>query len=842
MRSTKYLIPLLAVAVVAFAALPTSTKKPVTQRSVESLAMPDALAKLPMPLATLPVAWVPNVGQLDDRAEFLARSGNLECYLTDSGAMLAARDRRGDQDSTVVGAAVGLRFKDAKPTRPLGVDELPGRLSFIRGNDRANWFCDVPTFSSVTQRNIYPGVTVVWHDTDHKIEYDIHVDATGDLSSVVVDVDGGNRIDILADGSLSIETAIGEIRQSPPVTVAVGQDGVTRNVAARFRRVSASQYGFEVDDRRAGDSLAIDPMITFVSYLGGSSYDEAQAVTIDAAGAIYITGRTASTNFPRSTGCFDTSLGGNFDAFVVKLDSNGTTLLYGTYLGSNGSDAGHAIAVDSGGQAVVAGYGPNGFPVTAGAYDTTQNGWNDGWIAKLNATGTGLVYATYLGGSNEDRINSLALAANGEVLVTGQTMSTNFPVTANALDSTPRSNWDGFVAKLSATGSTLGWSTRLGGSGTDWSMSVAVAANGDAIVAGGTGSANFPTTGGAVFAGGTMDAFVARISQGTSLVFSRLLGGPGADQATATDVGPNEEVVVVGFAGVGFPSTPGAYKTTVTSSDAFAACFSSNGTTLNWSTLLGGISTDQANGVAVDSQGCVFLAGYTNSADFPVTSGALDSTFNGGGSPADGFITKLNSTGTSVHWSTFLGGAGYEDIRGLALDAAENTIVIAGAGVSTNLPTTPGTLQATAASLDNGFVAKICLGPVPSQQDVGIPCQTPGAPHPTLVSTEATIGQIITLTGSEAPPQSLVWVFSGYVPNAPTISPLTGCPIYLDLGTTVLQQALYADSQGGFSVVRVVPPDPIYSGALVRVQALAFSGLSADGVLLTEAIQFQMGY
>jgi hypothetical protein len=407
--------------------------------------------------------------------------------------------------------------------------------------------------------------------------------------------------------------------------------------------------------------------LLYSTYLGGShGADFSSGIAIDVAGRVYLAGETFSDDFPTTPGAFDQTFnGGVTNAFVSKLNETGSALIYSTYLGAG--NAAYDIAVDAAGSAYVTGATGPGLPTTPGAFDTSSNGGPDAFVTKLDATGSALIYSTYLGGSrcDDDATSSggdvgsgIAIDSAGNAYVTGSTGSTDFPTTTNAFDTTlaePHNctgQEDAFVTKLDATGSVLLFSTYLGGggdfleSGTD----IAVDAAGSAYVTGTTNSADFPTTPGA-FDGlprSSIDAFVAKLHPtGSALLYSTRLGGAGAfDIGFGIVVAPGGGAWVTGRTGsADFPTTPGAFDNAIGSgdTDAFATRLNATGTALIYSTYLGSSAPDAGGGIAVDSTGNVYVAGNTASADFPITAGAFDTTYNGGGPPSAGdtFVVKI---------------------------------------------------------------------------------------------------------------------------------------------------------------------------------------------------------
>jgi hypothetical protein len=292
------------------------------------------------------------------------------------------------------------------------------------------------------------------------------------------------------------------------------------------------------------------------SYLGGNQDEIAYAVVPEVSGNLVLAGYSGSSNFPTTPGVVKRTISRSFanacDGFVAKLDAAGSTLLYATFLGTdNADDAVCGLALDASGCPVAVGYtmSPN-FPTTAGALDQSFGLITDGFVTKLNATATGYVFSTYLGGAGSEEARAVVVAADGSIYVAGGTGSSDFPFTSGAYQHGLNGGWDGFVAKLAPTGSSLAYCTALGGSGGDECYCLAVAPDGTACVAGLTQSGNFPTTSGAAqgSAGGGGDAFVAAISpSGGGLTYSSYLGGAAEDIGTGVAVSSSDKLVTVGY-------------------------------------------------------------------------------------------------------------------------------------------------------------------------------------------------------------------------------------------------------------------------------------------------------
>ncbi len=323
--------------------------------------------------------------------------------------------------------------------------------------------------------------------------------------------------------------------------------------------------------------------LTFSTFIGGTDFDSIYALAIDSGGASYLTGITASADFPTTSGAFDTSYNGGGDAFVVKLNASATTITYSTFLGGSipassfAGDLGFSIAVDATGAAYVGGStASTNFPTTSGVLDTTVGGTEDGFVSKLNPAGSALDASTYLGGSTVDRVLSVAVDGAGGVYVAGETDSSNFPVSLNAADTSANGGFDAFVTKLNSGLTTITYSTFIGGSGDELDTKLAVDTEGTAVITGLTDSPNYPVTSHALSTvlSGPADAFVTRLDMsGTSLIYSTYLGGTGAEQGSGVLFGPGGTINLAGItSSTNFPTTSGVADTTANGSfDGFVS-------------------------------------------------------------------------------------------------------------------------------------------------------------------------------------------------------------------------------------------------------------------------------
>jgi len=535
------------------------------------------------------------------------------------------------------GVVLRLRFVGASPRTALdGEERVPGDANYLRGNDPARWQTGVPRFAQVVYRELWPGVDLALRGDADMLKYEYRVRPGARVADIQLAWEGATRLTLDDTGALAIETAVGVIHDARPIAYQMA--GGTRVPVDSRYVLDGSRYGFAVGAYDPGRELVIDPAIDYSTYFGGSAHETGAALAVDGAGNAYFTGFTQSPDLPTTAGAFDRS---------------GST--------SNSLDA---------------------------------------YIAKLNPTGTALVYSTFLGGTNFEWGRALAIDGAGNAYVAGQTMSSNFPTTGGAFDRTfnvdtcPRcgiDQQDVFVTKLNAAGSALVYSTFIGGFQFDDALAIALDASGNAYVAGETGSSNFPVTAGAFdqTPNGEFDAFALKLNAaGSALVYSTRLGGTLVDFVLANAVDASGRQYLAGTTrSPDFPTTAGAFDTTQNGMfDTFVTRLNAAGTALDYSTFLGGTDMDSPGGIEIDAAGNAYVVGGSSSADFPTTPGVLDRTFNQG----DITVTKLNATGTALIYSTFIGGSGFESAGDIIIDGAGEAW-IAGSTSSPDFPTTPGT-------------------------------------------------------------------------------------------------------------------------------------------------------
>ncbi|MGI9103240.1 MAG: choice-of-anchor D domain-containing protein [Terriglobales bacterium] len=680
-----------------------------------------------------------NYGQVDPQVYFLARGRGYVSYLTKAGMTFDFRSPLQPY------AVVRTRFAGANAdARVTGMDELPGKSNYLLGRDPAQWHSGIPSYRKARFADLYPGVDLICYGRENELEYDFVLAPNAAPASIIFTIEGAERLERNPVGDLVLHiTSGGEMVMRKPVAYQV-VDGIRRLVPASFVIATKNQIRFEVGDYDTAQPLVIDPVLSYSTYLGGNDFDNATSIAADASGNVYVTGVTSSLNFPTSN-AVQPSKGGSSDVFVAKLDPTGASLIYSTYLGGSGWDSAASIAVDADGNAYITGTTNSmDFPVTASAYQPSPvSPYNDVFVTKLSATGSSLLYSSYLGGSADEQGQGLALDANRNVFVVGATQSSDFPVTAGAFQSALQGSGKAFLAEVDTSqsgGASLVYSTYFGGTGYEIAWGVAVDSQGKALIVGQTSSSDLPMKNAyQTTLKGSANAYLAKLDTTQAgpagLLYSTYLGGNSYDYATAIAVDGN------GFAYVGggatspdFPTTAGAYQAAPPhgTGDAFVAKIDpsqSGAGSLLYATLLGGnessgyLSGELVSGMVVDTLGNAYVTGYTASQDFP-----LVSAFSNGFTQQTcsyyqsyyyyvsytcgnaGFYTELRADGRALLASSYVGAGGYDSGNAIAADGAGNVYV---SGNSAGFfPVTPGAYQTVFGGTSDAFVVKIALGNV----------------------------------------------------------------------------------------------------------------------------------
>lgn len=622
----------------------------------------------------VPTFFMANQGQAPKSVLFMAKGSGLTAYFLRREILLRAP-----------GAWVHMRFPGAAATAQVeGASPLAARANFLIG-DASQWHRGVRTFAAVRYHDLYPGIDMIYGGAGVHLKSEFVVAPGFDPAKIRIRYGGVGSPSIRHDGSLSITVGDQQLTEAPPY-VYQERRAVRTAVESSYLLDPDSSVGFSIGRHDASLPLIIDPVMTYSTTIGATSFNAATAIAVDGAGSAYIAGYTDSSALPTANPAQNFNLGG-VAAFVAKLNAAGNSLEYCTYMGGSGDDRAYGIAVDSSGAAYVTGSTTSlDFP-TRYAEQTSLQGGRDAFVFKLSPMGNMLEYSTFLGGSGTETANGIALDASGNAYVVGDTTSLNFP--ASGYQTANHGSQDAFVAKLSSNGQQLLFSTYLGGAGADHGGAIAVDSNGSAYITGYTWSRNFPLANAfQTVIGGPCNAYIARLSSdGNSLLFSTYIGGSGCTMAypetgQGIAVDPQGNASVAGVTSSSdFPLWNAIQPQLEGSTDVFVVKVNSAGGML-FSTYIGGSGVDIGNAIALDASGAIYVVGYTYSDDFPVTTGAVQ-TANAGS--CDAFLFKLSPTGDTLLYATYLGGSGNDTASGVALDANGN-VYLSGWTLSGNFP------------------------------------------------------------------------------------------------------------------------------------------------------------
>ena len=583
---------------------------------------------------------------------------------------------------------------------------MAAHANFLIGDDSSGWHTDIPTYRGVIYHNLYPGIDMRYAGSELKLKSEFLVAAGGDPARILLEYTGADRVYLDVNGDLIVRSGDAELREQAPTAFQESLGGL-RPVRASYRVIGGNRVAFDFGEYDAALPLVIDPVMSYSTYFGGTAQtavtavaidavgnlyaagwteavdfpvsnavqaanrggvdafmfklnaagntlleatyfggrgdDRASGIAVDPSGQIYITGSTASNNFPLSAAIRST-LGGTRDAFVVKLTALGNALVYSTYLGGSGYDAATAIAVDAAGNAFVAGDTQSTDLPLVSSVQAVLGGKTDAFVTKLTPAGA-IAFSTYLGGNNDEHAGGVAVDSFGNIYVAGGTLSVNFPLAA-PLQPTIGGSQDAFVTKIATSPASLVYSTYLGGSG---------------------GQVGSPEQANALAVDATGAAYITGVTNSTN-----------------------------------FPVTPGAFQTALNATqDAFVTKLNTNGSVKLYSTYLGSASFDWASGIALDSAGNAYVTGYTSSPSFPVIN-ELQTDFHGF---YDVFVSVVNPIGNGLNFSTMYGGTGAEQANAVAVDALGN-IFIGGQTSSLDLPL-KGAVQSSNLGGSTGFVARL---------------------------------------------------------------------------------------------------------------------------------------
>ena len=589
----------------------------------------DRSARSALEVAGVGQAWVENRGQWPEHVEYVFRSGPVRAWLGSGALWIERHGLVGDREQEVRAHAVKISIESASLGGAVGVERAPGEQSYLLGEDRSRWVRGAPGWRSLSRSELLPGVDFVLRPEGESFAYDLHLGPGVDEREVSMLVEGARRLRVDEDGALLVETPLGELRQRAPIVWELDEAGERHPVEARFLCHGKDRYGFAVERADRDRALVIDPGFEWGTYLGGTDLDRVYDLCVLDSGVAAVCGISYSLEFPTVAGSYSTSLTGLSDAFVFVLSPDGRYMMQATYVGGTDDDEATSLVHLDGAGFVIAGSTlSQDFPVPPAAYQPQHAGGSDGFVVAFGSLMQTITAGTFLGTGGNDRVRDLSRSPEGYD-VCGSTSSAGFPTTAGSWQTSFGGGngitGDGFLTRFNADLNQLQWSTFVGGTQNDLAIALETDAEGRVLLCGSTSSPNYPVT-------------------------------------------------------------SGSYDSTQNGgTDGFVALVDASGQFAHFSTFLGGASTDLALSVCFGPQGDVIVGGSTESPNFPVSSGALDTSYGGLG---DGYLMRLSADGASQAWCTFLGDDEFDVVNAVAYSDALG-VVAAGTTRSLSYPVTP---------------------------------------------------------------------------------------------------------------------------------------------------------
>lgn len=685
---------------------PASKGMNVNSRSDQAQLTHDM--KIDVDYGKIPFYFIPNEGQVHEQALFYAKTSGYTLWLTRNGLIFDRIMNLGDLQRRSVSKLVFLNANKNANVAPAETADY--KVNYFIGSDRTQWRTGIPTSKTVLYKELYKNIDLKVYGAEKEIEYDFIVKPGGTITDIKFEYGDVKKTSLDEEGRLVVETDFGEMKHNKPSCYQI-IEGEKVEIVGQFKEICKNIYSFEVNDYNGEYALIIDPVVlVYSTYLGGSKFEYGRGIAVDKSGAAYVTGDTSSDNFPTKKALFGKRKGSG-DIFLTKISPTGASLIYSTYLGGSSWENGMGIAVDDENAVYLTGTTDSKDFPTKNPYQKNRVWFTDVFVAKIKNDGSDLIYSTYLGGWDFDRGYGIAIDKTGSAYVTGETSSSDFP-TKNPIYKYKGGYWgDVFITKINKDGSDLSYSTFLGGSGNDGEPAIAVDASGSAYVVGHTESNNFPTKN--PFQGkksSYSDVFITKINpSGTSLVYSTFLGGKGEDYGSDIALDKKGAAYITGeTTSSNFPIKNAMYPKYKGGGawlweDVFITKVHPKGNALVFSTYLGGTGQDEGYSIALDNNDDIYVSGMTKSTDFPVKDAFQNNL--GGGEWGDAFIVKIKPNGRTMEYSSYLGGSDSDGPEDITADE-QGAVYIIGYTRSTDFPTKKPIYKKIAGESD-AFITKI---------------------------------------------------------------------------------------------------------------------------------------
>lgn len=593
-----------------------------------------------------------------------------------------------------IGRSAGVKFEQSEFST--------AEFNFFKGNDESKWARKIHPSQGVTARNVYSGIDISYQLQSGFPRFDFHCKPFSNPHHIAFSLDGTSGLAINTYGAVVMHTSVGdvELRNLKAYQMVGRKENI---VDCRFV-IQGNVVRFELGSYDHTRELIIDPLV-WSTFIGGFGHDFLiySQIAFDEDKNVYLAGYSFlnGARFPTSTGAYQTTHGGDVDAVVSKLNSSGTALTWSTFVGGSGDDRAWAMCLDGNRNVYFTGYCNNGnYPTTSGAYDRTFNAVADLVATRIDDGGATLGYSTYIGGTGNDQGFGIAIDGTNAIYVTGKTDNGTepYPTTTGAYDVTANGGWDTFISKINGSGSSLTYSTLVGGGGDDFGQALALDVSGRVYITGYTVDAgvDYPTSVGSydVTHNGGDDVFISCLNEnGAALSYSTFVGGSSTDRAFGLVIDGDNNAYICGYStSNNFPTSGGAMQTARSGGDdMIVSKISSSGATLTYSSYYGGPNNDRAYGIALDPDRRACVVGYCGR-DYPTTSGAYQTTFGGG--DADMSLLKVGVSGTVAVYASYLGG-GAIDIASCVVNDIDGVSLVGGYTYDNTFPTTTGAYDVT---------------------------------------------------------------------------------------------------------------------------------------------------